>query len=141
MCAPMLQPGAHLGTYRLIDRLGAGGMGEVWRGEDTRLGRVVAIKILPPALASDAEAIARMRREARTAAQLYSGLADWDAPYKTMAKDYESRILRAFRLLIKDGYIYRGLKSVPWCVTCETALGEAEVDADRRVRDSAPSRR
>jgi serine/threonine protein kinase len=53
-----------------MSRIGAGGMGEVWKGEDTRLGRIVAIKILPAAVASDIEAIARMRREARTAAQL-----------------------------------------------------------------------
>ncbi len=46
-------------------------MGEVWRAEDTRLGRVVAIKVLPPAFAADVEAIARLKREARTAAQLY----------------------------------------------------------------------
>ena len=46
-------------------------MGEVWKAEDTRLGRTVAVKILPLAVAADTEAIARMRREARTAAQLY----------------------------------------------------------------------
>jgi len=67
----MLQPDEQLGIYRLISRIGAGGMGEVWKAEDTRLTRTVAIKILPAAVASDPEAIARMRREARTAAQLY----------------------------------------------------------------------
>src|SRR5688572_27413544 len=67
----MLQPETHLGTYRLIGKLGAGGMGEVWKAEDTRLGRTVAIKILPHAIADDAQAIARMKREARTAAQIY----------------------------------------------------------------------
>jgi serine/threonine protein kinase len=67
----MLAPDVNLGPYRLIARIGAGGMGEVWKGEDTRLGRVVAIKVLPPAVASDAEAVARLKREARTAAQLY----------------------------------------------------------------------
>ncbi|MGZ7081476.1 MAG: serine/threonine-protein kinase, partial [Thermoanaerobaculia bacterium] len=66
----MLQPGQNLGTYQLIARNGAGGMGEVWKAEDTRLGRMVAIKILPPAIASHPDALARMRREARTAAQL-----------------------------------------------------------------------
>jgi serine/threonine protein kinase len=67
----MLAPDQHLGPYRLIARVGAGGMGEVWRAEDTRLGRVVAIKVLPPTFVADVEATARLKREARTAAQLY----------------------------------------------------------------------
>jgi serine/threonine protein kinase len=67
----MAAPDQLLGAYRLIEKIGAGGMGEVWKAEDTRLGRTVAIKILPQAVAADTEAIARMRREARTAAQLY----------------------------------------------------------------------
>ncbi|HEV7573232.1 MAG TPA: serine/threonine-protein kinase, partial [Thermoanaerobaculia bacterium] len=67
----MLAPDQHLGPYRLIARVGVGGMGEVWRAEDTRLGRTVAIKVLPPSVLADAEAIARLKREARTAAQLY----------------------------------------------------------------------
>src|SRR5258708_5558691 len=67
----MVASDTNLGPYRLIERIGAGGLGGVWEGEDTRLGRVVAIKILPPAVASAAEATARLRREARTAAQLY----------------------------------------------------------------------
>jgi len=67
----MLQPEQHLGSYKLVAQIGAGGMGEVWKAEDTRLGRMVAIKVLPAAVASDAEAVSRLRREARTAAQLY----------------------------------------------------------------------
>ncbi len=59
-----------LGIYRLIDRLGAGGMGEVWRAEDTKLLRQVAIKILPEQLASDPEWKARFLNEARSIAQL-----------------------------------------------------------------------
>jgi eukaryotic-like serine/threonine-protein kinase len=59
-----------LGTYRLISRLGAGGMGEVWRAEDTKLLRHVAIKILPTAMAQDPEWKERFVREARTIAQL-----------------------------------------------------------------------
>jgi serine/threonine protein kinase len=67
----MLAPDQSLGPYRLIARVGAGGMGEVWRAEDTRLGRTVAIKVLPPSVLADVEATARLKREARTAAQLY----------------------------------------------------------------------
>jgi TolA-binding protein len=64
-------PDVFFGPYRLIASLGAGGMGEVWKAEDTRLGRTVAIKILPRALAEDPESRARLQREARTAAHLY----------------------------------------------------------------------
>jgi serine/threonine-protein kinase len=58
------------GNYRLIEKLGAGGMGEVWRAEDKKLLRHVAIKILPAQLAADAEWKERFLREARTVAQL-----------------------------------------------------------------------
>ncbi len=67
----MLSPDQQLGPYRLISRVGKGGMGEVWRAEDSRLGRTVAIKVLPPSFVADVEATARLKREARTAAQLY----------------------------------------------------------------------
>lgn len=67
----MLTPDQQLGPYRLIARVGKGGMGEVWRAEDSRLGRTVAIKVLPPSFVADVEATARLKREARTAAQLY----------------------------------------------------------------------
>lgn len=59
-----------LGNYRLITRLGVGGMGEVWRAEDQKLLRHVAIKILPAQLAADPEWKDRFVREARTVAQL-----------------------------------------------------------------------
>ena len=63
-------PGSRLGPYELAGLLGAGGMGEVYRGRDTRLDRAVAIKRLPPALASDPEARSRLEREARAIAAL-----------------------------------------------------------------------
>jgi serine/threonine-protein kinase len=59
-----------LGIYKLISPIGAGGMGEVWRAEDTRLLRQVAVKILPESLAADPEWKERFLREARTIAQL-----------------------------------------------------------------------
>ena len=69
--APMaLNPGARLGPYEVIAAIGAGGMGEVYRARDTRLGRDVAIKILPAAFASDPERLIRFEQEARAAAAL-----------------------------------------------------------------------
>jgi Tol biopolymer transport system component len=62
--------GKTLQQYRVLERIGAGGMGEVYRATDTRLGRDVAIKILPPAMAQDADRLARFDREARALAAL-----------------------------------------------------------------------
>jgi eukaryotic-like serine/threonine-protein kinase len=66
----MLAPGTRLGAYQVIARVGAGGMGEVYRATDVNLGRQVAIKVLPEAFAQDPERIARFEREAKTLASL-----------------------------------------------------------------------
>ena len=65
-----LTPGTRVGSYEVTGTLGAGGMGEVYRGRDTRLNRDVAIKILPDAVAHDADRVARFTREAQTLAAL-----------------------------------------------------------------------
>src|ERR1700689_1897412 len=65
-----LAVGTRLGPYEIIARIGAGGMGEVYRGRDTKLDREVAIKILPDALAQDPERLARFEREAKVLASL-----------------------------------------------------------------------
>ena len=59
-----------LGPYEVLSALGAGGMGEVYRARDTRLGRLVALKTLPDAFATDADRVARFQREAETLASL-----------------------------------------------------------------------
>jgi eukaryotic-like serine/threonine-protein kinase len=65
-----LSPGTTLAHYRILRHLGASGMGEVYRALDTRLGRDVALKVLPPAFANDPERIERFKREARLVASL-----------------------------------------------------------------------
>ncbi|MBI3131126.1 MAG: serine/threonine-protein kinase [Acidobacteria bacterium] len=65
-----LQHGSSLGPYEILAPLGAGGMGEVYRARDTRLGREVALKVLPPAFAEDPNRLARFQREANLLASL-----------------------------------------------------------------------
>ena len=65
-----LTPNTKLGVYEIIEPIGAGAMGEVYRAKDTQLGRDVALKVLPSAFAKDEERVARFKREARLLATL-----------------------------------------------------------------------
>ena len=65
-----LSPGTQLGPYAVTSPIGKGGMGEVWKARDTRLGRDVALKVLPDAFARDGDRLARFEREARLLASL-----------------------------------------------------------------------
>ncbi len=65
-----LTPGSRLGQYEILAPLGSGGMGEVYRARDTRLGRDVAIKALPDEFARDPDRLARFEREAKLLASL-----------------------------------------------------------------------
>src|SRR5262252_7542050 len=65
-----VKAGSRLGPYEVLSPLGAGGMGEVYRARDTRLGREVAIKVLPAGLSADPERLKRFEREARSASSL-----------------------------------------------------------------------
>src|ERR1700674_1785649 len=65
-----LAAGTRLGNYEIVGPLGAGGMGEVYRGRDTKLDREVAIKVLPASFAQHPDRLARFEREARVLASL-----------------------------------------------------------------------
>jgi serine/threonine protein kinase len=90
--APAELAGQSIGPYNVIARIGAGGMGEVYRARDPRLGRDVAIKLLLPQLAQDSEIVRRFRLEPRAAAALnhpnictVHDVGEWEArPYFTM---------------------------------------------------------
>ena len=87
-----LQPGVRLGGYEIVGTLGAGGMGEVYRARDLKLGREVAIKVLPEEFARDPARVARFEREARmlaavnhpTIAAIYGAEEDGDTRYIVM---------------------------------------------------------
>jgi serine/threonine protein kinase len=68
--APHLDVGTRLGAYEIVARIGAGGMGEVYLANDTRLGRRVALKVVPASLAGDGDRRRRLEREAQAAARL-----------------------------------------------------------------------
>ena len=62
--------GRRLGVYQVHERIGVGGMGEVYRARDTKLGRDVALKVLPPDVSADRDRLARFQREALTVSSL-----------------------------------------------------------------------
>ena len=82
-------PGQKIGPYQILGQIGAGGMGEVYRAHDARLGRDVAIKVLPASFSSDLDRLSRFAQEARAAAALnhpnilaIHDIGDWQgAPY------------------------------------------------------------
>ena len=65
-----LSPNTALGPYTVLSKIGEGGMGEVWRARDSKLGRDVAIKVLPAALSADKDRLARFEQEAQAAGAL-----------------------------------------------------------------------
>ena len=83
-----LTPGTRLGPYEITAAVGAGGMGEVYRATDTNLKRQVALKVLPAAMASDADRLARFQREAEGLAGRFLSVSfqvdDIDVTYRTL---------------------------------------------------------
>ena len=55
-------------------------------------------------------------------------LGEWETPYLTMSREYEAAIARTFGKFVEKGFVYKGLKPVHWCISCRTALAEAEVE-------------
>jgi serine/threonine protein kinase len=99
-----VSPDRSFGRFRINEKLGAGGMGEVYRATDTKLGRTVAVKILPPDYAADVSRRSRFEREARAAAALnhpnivtvYDSGVEAEARWIAM-ECVEGRTLRLFR--------------------------------------------
>ncbi|MEP6802036.1 MAG: protein kinase, partial [Acidobacteriota bacterium] len=98
-----LSVGSRLGPYEILSPLGAGGMGEVYRAKDARLGREVAIKVLPASFSADADRLRRFEQEARAAGILNHpnitavydiGADDSGAPY-VVTELLEGETLRA----------------------------------------------
>jgi serine/threonine protein kinase len=85
-----MTPPATVAHYRIISKIGEGGMGEVWRATDTKLGLDVAIKVLPTAFAEDTDRMARFTREA---------IRVGDAPW-TWLQSLEKRDQRSFVLSV-----------------------------------------
>src|SRR5579871_4747876 len=71
--APSLPSGARLGSFRIIERIGRGGMGDVYRAHDDELDRDVAVKTISKALSADPSFVVRFKEEARAAAKLSHG--------------------------------------------------------------------
>ncbi|MDO8795193.1 MAG: protein kinase [Vicinamibacterales bacterium] len=119
-----MTPGTQLGPYEVLSLLGSGGMGEVYRARDTKLNRDVALKILPDAVASDADRLARFTREAQTLAALN---------HPNIAAIYgieESRDVRALVMELVDGedlsaHIARGPMSLAEVVPIARQIAEA----------------
>jgi eukaryotic-like serine/threonine-protein kinase len=120
----MTRAGTTLGRYHLLDRLGAGGMGEVWRARDANLDREVAIKVLTSGTIADAETHARFRREALALSRLsHSGIAtvfDFD--------DYEGTPFLVMEL-VTGGDLEARLASGPMPFDDVRTLGAAIADA------------
>jgi serine/threonine protein kinase/tetratricopeptide (TPR) repeat protein len=119
----VLAVGTQLGRYRIIALLGAGGMGEVYRARDTRLGREVAVKVLPEQFAQDVDRVARFEREAKAVAALAH-------PNLLAIHDYGTADGRSFAVMeLLEGETLRSrLRSapLPWRQALEMGVAIAE---------------
>jgi serine/threonine protein kinase len=124
-----LAPGARLGPYEIVAPLGAGGMGEVYRAKDSRLGREVAIKVLPAEFASDPDRLKRFELEARAASALNHpniltlfDLGDHDGKPFLVLELLEGRVLRE---VLASGETITTKKVLDWGVQIARGIAAA----------------
>lgn len=125
-----LESGTRIGSFEVGERLGAGGMGEVWRARDTRLGREVAIKALTAAFAQDAERLARFEREAKLLASLRDLLA------RCLTKDVRRRLrdVGEARIVLEDALAVMSGGSVSGAAAGAPAAGVSAAPPAREGR-------